>query len=438
MSMNKQYYWIISLDNFAGDDHFQDLPAFRWYLERAAYCRHVDSIYPSVTYPAHTTLMTGRWPAQHGVINNTKFQPERLGREDWYWQSKYIQGKTLVDIAHEQKRKVASYLWPVMGGNRKITYNMPEIFANRKWDNQILTSLRNGSKLFQLEAFLKHGSEMDGIRQPALDDFLHHVVLDTFAQKMPEVQFIHYVDLDATRHTYGHSSPEAEAAIRRHDQRLQDIFDLVEQKGLMDQTHFIILGDHSSIDEHTAVYLNVLFKRQNLLHIKKDGTVQDWRVISHTCDGSAYIQVKDPAKIPLVRTLLETFSQKHGNCIETIYSGVEAEEKGAGPCSLMVEAARGYYFLDEADHEELLHQIRPEDIDNMPHITRSTHGYSPLKENYQTFFSMMGPKIRPGEIPGPMKLVDIAPTIARLWDAVLPETEGKAQEAFFNNHRRQV
>ena len=154
-------------------------------------------------------------------------------------------------------------------------------------------------------------------------------------------------------------------------------------------------------------------------------------MISHTCDGSAYIRIKDLAKIPEVRAMLEAFSKEHENCIEAIYSGKEAKAMGAGPCELMVEAARGYYFLDEANHDELLHKIQPEDIDIRPHITRSTHGYSPLKDNYQTFFSMMGPKIRPGEVPGPMQLVDVAPTIARLWDAVLPEADGKVQEAFF-------
>ena len=427
----KQYYWIISLDNFAGDDRFQELPTFRWYLERAAYCRHVDSVYPTVTYPAHATIVTGRYPANHGIINNTKFQPERLGNEDWYWQSKYIKGKTLFDLSYAQGNKTVAYLWPVTGGNRKITYNMPEIFANRKWDSQIFTSLRNGSKLFQLKAFIKHRTELDGIKQPALDDFMHHILMETFPEKQPEVQFVHYVDLDWTRHKYGHSSPEAEAALERHDRRLKDIFDMVERMGLMEQTHFIILGDHSSLDEHTSVYLNVLFQQKGLLQVKEDGTVADWQVISHTCDGSAYIRVKDLVKIPEVRAMLEAFSQEHENCIEAIYSGVEAKAMGAGPCELMVEAARGYFLLDEADHDELLHHIQPGDDETMPHITRSTHGYSPLKENYQTFFSMMGPKIRPGEVPGPMQLVDVAPTIARLWDAVLPEADGKVQEAFF-------
>ena len=427
----KQYYWIISLDNLAGDDDLWELPAFHDYLKRAAYCFHVDSIYPSVTYPAHTTIVTGLYPAHHGIYNNTLFQPERLGQEDWNWKSRRIRGKTLFDLAYEKHLKTAAYLWPVTGGNRKIRYNMPEVFANRPWDNQIMTSLRNGSIHFQLEAFLNHGKEMDGIRQPALDQFLHHVVLDTFRKYKPNIQFIHYVDLDAARHSFGHSSPEAGNALRRHDRRLKEIFDLVEQMGLTEQTHFVILGDHSSIDEHSAVYLNVLFRDAGMLQLKSNNTIRDWQALSHTCDGSAYIHVREREEIPRVRTLLEEFSAANGHCIEAVYSREEAQNMGAGPCDLMVEASRGFYFLDETEPEQAIHKIQPGDPDRLPHITRSTHGYSPLKKNYQTFFSMMGPKILPGEKTSPMKLTDIGPTIAQLLGGVLPDTDGTVQTQFF-------
>jgi predicted AlkP superfamily pyrophosphatase or phosphodiesterase len=30
---------------------------------------------PSVTYPIHTTIVTGVWPAKHGIYANTTFDP---------------------------------------------------------------------------------------------------------------------------------------------------------------------------------------------------------------------------------------------------------------------------------------------------------------------------------------------------------------------------
>ena len=107
----------------------------------------VDSVYPSITYPAHTTIVTGRYPCHHGVVNNTKIQPGRKS-PDWYWQRKYIRGTTLYDEARSKGMTTAALLWPVTA-KAKITYNVPEIFANRPWTNQILTSLANGTPMYQ-------------------------------------------------------------------------------------------------------------------------------------------------------------------------------------------------------------------------------------------------------------------------------------------------
>ncbi|MFQ9801598.1 MAG: alkaline phosphatase family protein [Clostridia bacterium] len=94
---------------------------------------------------------------------------------------------------------------------------------------------------------------------PQLDNFLHETVKYALRSRSPQVNFVHYVDLDATRHLHGHDSPEAYQALRRHDARLGELMDAFVEEGLEDQVTWVILGDHSSIDEHTAVYLNQFF-----------------------------------------------------------------------------------------------------------------------------------------------------------------------------------
>ena len=90
----------------------KQLPNFGRFLKDASVCTNVESVYPSITYPAHTTIITGRMPNKHGIINNTKVQPG-LASPDWYWQRKYIKGTTLYDEAIKSGMKVAALLWPV-------------------------------------------------------------------------------------------------------------------------------------------------------------------------------------------------------------------------------------------------------------------------------------------------------------------------------------
>lgn len=433
MLKKQPYVWILSLDGLASADwnRMMELPNFRAYLEGAAYCRNVYSVYPSVTYPAHTSIVTGRYPYHHGVTNNTRFQPSRLGREDWNWKRKTIRGKTLYDLAYEKGMTTAAYLWPVTGGAKTLTYNMPEVFANRKWDNQVLASLRNGSLWFQAEAVMKYGKELAGIKQPELDNFLHKTFINALRTRSPQVNFVHYVDLDSTRHLYGHDSAEADAALVRHDRRLGELLQLAEEEGIADQLTMVVLGDHSSIDEHTAVYLNSLFRDQGWIHMDDRGRLISWKVMMHTCDGSAYIYVKDPGMLQLVGETLKKFSVSHDTCIEKIYSAGQAKRLGAdASCSLMLEARRGYYFLDEMK-EETIHEIQPDEIGKVRHLTRSTHGYSPYKKNYTTFFSMKGPGITSGEVLQSMHLIDEGPTLAHVLGGVLPEADGRLRMEFF-------
>ena len=57
---------------------------------------------PTVTYPDHTTLITGVWPAEHGIVNNTVFDPKRTMDGAWYWYAGDIRVPTLWDAAHRK------------------------------------------------------------------------------------------------------------------------------------------------------------------------------------------------------------------------------------------------------------------------------------------------------------------------------------------------
>ena len=71
-----------------------------------------------------------------------------------------------------------------------------------------------------------------------------------------------------------------------------------------------------------------------------------------------------------------------------------------------------------------------------PHITKSTHGYSPYKPNYTTLFAMRGRGIAEGEVLSSMELVDEAPTMARLIGGTLPEADGRERIEFWKGDVR--
>lgn len=104
--MEKQRIYIISLDAFGASDlaYAKTLPNFKFLMERSAQVEKVETVYPSLTYMAHTSIMTGVYPNKHGITNNTYLQPQRKS-PDWHWYAKDIKVPTLFDAAHEKGYK---------------------------------------------------------------------------------------------------------------------------------------------------------------------------------------------------------------------------------------------------------------------------------------------------------------------------------------------
>src|SRR5579871_2773433 len=81
------------------DEHGLKVPNMRKIMQQGAYAEGVMGVVPTVTYPSHTTLVTGVWPEKHGILNNPTFDPERRNLGGWYWYAEDIKVPTLWDAA---------------------------------------------------------------------------------------------------------------------------------------------------------------------------------------------------------------------------------------------------------------------------------------------------------------------------------------------------
>lgn len=422
---------VVSLDALGSTDFemFSQLPNFKKFIRHAAFCRQVRSVYPSLTYPAHTTIITGRPPSEHGIVNNIQIQPERSS-PDWFWQRKYIKGTTLYDEALKKGMKVAALLWPVTAKS-DITWNLPEIFANRRWTNQIMTSASNGTVGYQLMLNHKFGHLRDGIRQPALDNFVQASMKYTIKTYRPDLTLVHLTDLDTQRHHYGVHSDEAKEAILRHDKRIGELMHLLHQCGMSVKrdTTVILLGDHSQLDVQNIVLINRFLRERGYLKVQ-NGRVTDWKAYCQNCDGAAYIYIKkeNMSKDEQMRIKNEIYDwlcamkSDPDNGIAAIYSAKKARELGADPeCTFMLEARRGFYFQNELDIAEIAD------------VQRATHGFHPGRKDYQTVFMAVGPDIVAGTEIEEMSLLDEGPTMAKLLGLTLPDAKGRVLHEIFRD-----
>ena len=111
----------------AADSHGAKIPNLRRFLKEGTYADGVSGVIPTVTYPSHTTLVTGVWPEKHGIWGNTTFDPLQKNYQGWYWYAEDIRVTTLWDAASQAGRTTAAVQWPVTAG-AKITWNIPEFW----------------------------------------------------------------------------------------------------------------------------------------------------------------------------------------------------------------------------------------------------------------------------------------------------------------------
>lgn len=403
---------IISIDAMGASDLVGDLthiPFLNEFKASGTHVQNIQPIYPSLTYPSHTTIVTGEYPHTHGIINNTKIQSQRRS-PDWYWYRKDVLAPTLYDIAGEAGLTTAAFLWPVTAKS-SINWNIAEIFPNRIWTNQVLTSLSASSPRFLLDMNHKYGHLRKGIQQPYLDDFITACAVDTLIHKQPDLTLIHLVDLDSARHKHGVLSTAAKDALKRQDSRVKSIVDATKEAGTYQDTTFVILGDHYQIDVDQMIRLNSLFAKKGWLKVTREKTVHaSWDVYAKSCDGSCYIYI-DENSLVQPREILHELEKIEG--IAEIYTTDQAAAQGAADnVTFMLEARRGYYFIDEAVGE-VTEFVKQSEI-GQPERYRAVHGFSPKKLNYSTTLMVKGPGIRQGKLIEKAELIDEAPTFAAI------------------------
>src|SRR5512144_1109059 len=72
---------LISIDGLKpdyvldADKHALKIPNLRRLVAEGAHASGVTGVLPTVTYPSHTTMVTGVAPAKHGIVANSPFDP---------------------------------------------------------------------------------------------------------------------------------------------------------------------------------------------------------------------------------------------------------------------------------------------------------------------------------------------------------------------------
>jgi predicted AlkP superfamily pyrophosphatase or phosphodiesterase len=402
------------------DAHHLQIPNLRRFPREGSFAEGVRGVVPTVTYPSHTTLITGASPARHGIYANTTFDPQQKNRGGWYWYAEDIRVPTLWDAVAEAHLTTANVHWPVSVAERHITWNLPQYWrAGTPDDRKLLRVLATPGLLDDLEKEL--GPYADGMDEEiGGDENRARFAARLMEWKRPDFMTVYLTALDTAEHQFGPFSAEANATLERIDAALGRVVEAAERvyKG---QAIICVVSDHGFAGVSRDVNLGVALRQAGLMNLSEKGEVTGWKGAVWSSGGSAAIVLRDSADATTksrVSALLQQIAANRANGIDRIVPAEELRERGGFPNAQFLVALRPGFEIGEALTGKLITDSG----------SKGTHGYWPDIPEMRSSFFIAGPGIAAGRSLGTIDMRSIAPTLARLLGVRLPAAEAEPIE----------
>lgn len=386
-------------------------PTLRALAMRGARSEAVLGTWPTLTYPAHTTLITGASPARHGIGANEAFDPLQANAEGWMWYASDITADTLWQAAHRAGLRTAAINWPVTVG-AAIDWNVPQYWrAGSADDMKLLTALSTPGLAHWLEQ--RTGLALPNPRDsaPSADHARTVHAAALIVGHHPDLLALHLDSLDHASHDFGPDSPEARSVLGSLDRIVAEL--VASTRKAAPQTAILIVSDHGFVAVDHFINLPFALREAGLV------PAEGWRVAVWPMSGSAAIVLhddQDHAAREATAAVLRRLAADPANGIARVLDADAIAAGGGSPLAafwvdFQPGVTAGGYASGPLRQEAWL---------------KGSHGHLPDAPGMEAVFFAVGPGIAPGCNLGMIDMRQVGPTIAallrvRLRDASQPK-----------------
>jgi predicted AlkP superfamily pyrophosphatase or phosphodiesterase len=340
---------------------------------RGSYAASVEGVYPSLSLPAHASMITGMLPSDHGIYANSPFNLQAGSAEP----APFAEiSQPSIDSVWESARR---------SGLKSLSLDFP-LTAKSPVD-------------FRL-------TKADGIE----------ALLGSIAANRINLSILNLTEFSEAEARFGIGSREALLAIEGIDAQLGVI---AEKQG--SESTFILTSDSALAPVEREFHPNAILATKGLITFDKQGRVESWRAMASATGGSASVYVKDLKDEKLIADVDKAFREiydKPESPIWRIISRQEAVRIGADP--------RAALFLDAAPLFVMSSKMTTAISGRSE--TRATAGYLPQRSEMRPAFIIAGRGIKAGVRMEFTRLIDIAPTVSRLLGLELRTSRGRVLE----------
>jgi len=362
VQQKKPYVILISADGFRYDIadkfHAKNLIELR---SKGVQAEYLQPCYPSLTFPNHYSIVTGLYPAHHGIVDNTFYDSKKnavysLGNRKAVTDSSWYGGTPLWVLAEKQKMISASFYW--VASESAIQGVRPTYYYTYNTSISIDTRIQAVKNWLQLPE-----------------------------KTRPHLITFYFSDVDHEEHTHGVDSKETEQAVQFVDESIGKLVRSVDSLHL--NVNFIFLADHGMINLDTL----------------------------HTLSLPAAIDTNKFLVLPAL-SLLHLYA-KDSSAVRPTFEALKKEAKDYDVYLTTNTPARWHYNKKEDRYDRIGDIIlvpHPSKAFNIRgrHVPAAEHGYDPaMKEMHATFYAW-GPEFVSHKKIAGFENTNIYPIIAKI------------------------
>jgi arylsulfatase A-like enzyme len=371
---------------------------------------------PSVTWPNHTSIVSGVRPEKHGVLANGVLVRGAAGVPVFVdpkkEQADLVRVATLFDLAHAQGLTTAEVNWPCTRSSKSFDDSLPDAPEQIKF---MTPRLRD--ELISQNVLADATDKTFMANSPPGRDLIwtetaRHILL----KRKPNLMAVHLLNVDSTHHAEGAQSPAGYTANAYADMCLGRIVAAVDEAGIRDKTTIIVVADHGFTLTPKAIRPNVVLRQNDFLTAGTSGKITEARVHVVPEGGIGLVYFIDPGLSPADQKRVETLLAGTEGVAEVLaptkfaeYGLPHPREYPQAP-NLVIVAKDGYAVTGSAEGEAAIA------TSTEARFSAGSHGFISKEKKMNAVCVLSGAGIKPGVSLQDVENIDLAPTIAKILD----------------------
>ncbi|AIZ63592.1 phosphodiesterase [Hymenobacter sp. DG25B] len=352
----------------------------------------VGHVLPAVTCSVQATYLTGKWPAEHGIVGNGWYFRDECEPRFWRQSNRLVEARKVWEVAKAEDPgfTCANICWwyAMYSTADYVVTPRPQYLADgRKMPDcytfpmELRPQLEAKLGPFPLFEYWGPRTTINSSR------WIAEAAIETDKRYHPTLTLVYLPHLDYNAQRYGPHDARVTTDLREIDGVCQRLATYFEGAG----AQVIFLSEYGIAEAARPVHLNRVLRENGYLSIREErgrelldaGTCQAFALADHQL---AHIYVPDPAQMPAVRQLLEK--------VPGVEKVLGPEEKAshhlnhARAGELIAVAEKGawftyYYWLDDARAPDFARIV---DIHRKP-------GYDPVEMFTNPAIRFLKPKV---------------------------------------------